>query len=127
MLCILCCCVIAGCVFLPYLVLSPEEMIILDTDSDRYHLMEESTIGGAVLIIAAAGFVFAAFGWYILSAFAGLAGIGAFFYINAAIAQKLDFYMPHQGIAYYMLLIGSIALVVFSIMCSVAKAAAKQR
>lgn len=125
-LCILCCLVIAGSVLLPYLTLDASEMVILNTSTDVYRLADESTIGGLVLIIAAVGLVFSVIGWYLISAVAGLAAVGATFYIHMAIEQKIPGFLAHYGTAYYLLLIGGIALVVASVIGFAAKAAARK-
>ena len=125
-LCILCCLVIAGSVLLPYLTLDASEMVILNTSTDVYRLADETTIGGLVLIIAAVGLVFSVIGWYLISAVAGLAAIGATFYIHMAIEQKIPDFLAHYGTAYYLLLIGGIALVVASVIGFAAKAAARK-
>lgn len=75
---------------------------------------------------AAVGLVVSLIGWYLLSAVAGLAAAGFTFYVWMAIEQKIPEFMTHYGIAYYMLLIGGIALVIASVIGFVAKAAAKK-
>ena len=117
---------IAGSVLLPYLTLSPEEMIILNASTDEYRLMQDSIPSAIVLVIAAAGLVFALIGWYLLSAVAGLAAVGATFYIQMAITQKIPDFMAHYGIAYYLLLIGGIVLFILSVVGCVVKAMSKR-
>ena len=67
------------------------------------------------------------FGWYILSAVAGLAAIGSTFYIRMAIDQKIPGFLAHYGPGYYLLLFGGIALVVAAIIGCVFKAARKAK
>ena len=124
--CVLCCCMIAGSVLLPYLTLSPEEMIILNATTDEYRLMQDAGPSSIVLVIAAAGLIFSLVGWYLLSAVAGLAAVGATFYIQAAIARKIPDFMAHYGVAYYLLLIGGIALFILSVAGCVVKAMSKR-
>ena len=124
--CVLCCCMIAGSVLLPYLTLSPEEMIILNATTDEYRLMQDAAPSSIVLVIAAAGLIFALVGWYLLSAVAGLAAVGATFYIQAAIARRIPDFMAHYGVAYYLLLIGGIALFILSVVGCVVKAMSKR-
>ena len=65
-------------------------------------------------------------GWYLLSAVAGLAAVGATFYIQAAITQRIPDFMAHYGVAYYLLLIGGIALFILSVAGCVVKAMSKR-
>lgn len=125
-LCVLCCFAIAGSVLLPYLTLDASEMEILKAKTNVYRLAEENTFGGGVLAVAAAGLLISLFGWYLLSAVAGLAAVGATFYVGAAIEQKIPDFMAHYGIGYYLLLIGGIVLVVASVIGYVSKAAARK-
>jgi len=125
-LCVLCCLAIAGSVLLPYLTLSPEEMVMLNSSTDVYRLSDESSFGGIVLIIAGAGLVFSLFGWYLLSLIAGVAAVGATFYVKIAIEHKIPGFMTHYGIAYYLLLIGGIALVVASVIAYVVKVSSRK-
>ena len=125
-LCVLCCFAIAGSVLLPYLTLNEEEMAILHVNTNVYRLMDGSTPGGVVLIVAGAGLVVSLLGWYFLSLIAGLAAIGLSVYINIAIARAIPNFMAHYGLAYYLLLFGGIILVIASVIGWMVKAAAKK-
>ena len=75
-----------------------------------------------VIALAVIAVVFSLIGKYVLSALAGLVSLVFFFVVNSRITSSTGSFASlaksvlHHGPGYYMLLIGSIALIVFSLL-----------
>ena len=116
LLCILACGVIGLSVVVPFISASPLDVTISKNLMDGGH-------GTIVLIIAGVGLVASLFGWFFLSALAGVAAFVMFFIEKGAVRDILGIkevdalvkLVTQNGTVYYLLLVGAIALVAVSI------------
>ena len=118
-LCIFASLVIGISVFFPYLSAS-------FLGSTMSKALIDATDGYIILAIAAVGLLASVFEKYILSLVAGAASLIAFFIENGSLSKgmagmdslsaELAKSMLQNGMGYYLLLIGSIALILFSIL-----------
>jgi len=116
LLCILACGVIGLSVVVPFISASPLDVTVSKNLMDGGH-------GTIVLIIAGVGLVASLFGWFFLSALAGVAAFVMFFIEKGAVRDILGIkevdalvkLVTQNGTGYYLLLVGAIALVAFSI------------
>lgn len=116
LLCILACGVIGLSVVVPFISASPLDVTISKNLMDGGH-------GTIVLIIAGVGLVASLFGWFFLSALAGVAAFVMFFIEKGAVRDILGIkevdalvkLVTQNGTGYYLLLVGAIALVAVSI------------
>jgi len=116
LLCILACGVIGLSVVVPFISASPLDVTVSKNLMDGGH-------GTIVLIIAGVGLVASLFGWFFLSALAGVAAFVMFFIEKGAVRDILGIkevdalvkLVTQNGTGYYLLLVGAIALVAVSI------------
>ena len=121
-LCVLACCVIGLSVVVPFISASPLDVTISKNLMDGGH-------GTVILVIAGAGLVFSLLGWFFLSALAGVGAFVMFFIDKGSISELLGIrevdalvkLVTQNGTGYYLLLVGSIALVAFSIIGMIVK------
>ncbi len=114
-LCIFACFIIGISVILPYFSVSGLGITV------SKNLMDGRD-GIFVIIIAAVALVFSILGKYAITIFLGMASFGLFFFENNTVTTNLGKEidalarsMIQSNLGYYCLLIGSIALIVFSI------------
>jgi hypothetical protein len=122
LLCVLACGVIGLSVAVPFISASPVDVTVSRNLMDGGH-------GTIVLIIAGVGLVASLFGWFFLSALSGAAAFVMFFIEKGLINDILGIkevdalikLVTHNGTGYYLLLVGAIALVAFSIVGMIVK------
>ena len=116
LLCILACGLIGLSVVVPFISASPVDVTI------SRNLMEGGH-GTIVLMIAGVGLVSSLFGRFFLSALSGVAAFVMFFVEKGAVRDILGIkevdalinLVTQNGTGYYLLLVGAIALVAFSV------------
>ena len=122
LLCVLACGVIGLSVVVPFISASPFDVTI------SKNLMDGGR-GTVILGIAGAALVFSLLGWFFFSALAGVAAFVMFFVEKGSITDILGIkevdalvkLVTQNGTGYYLLLVGSIALVAFSIVGMILK------
>ena len=120
--CVLACGVIGLSVVVPFISASPVDVTI------SRNLMEGGH-GTIVLMIAGVGLVSSLLGWFFLSALSGVAAFVMFFIEKGSVSDILGIrevdalikLVTNNGAGYYLLLVGAIALVAFSIVGMILK------
>ena len=120
-LCIAACLVIGLSVTLPYFSVSGLGLTVSKS-------LMDGDYGIFVLIVAGAALVLSVLGQYLFTALLGLASLGLFFLQNGSVTTNLGKEidalarsMIQNGYGYYFLVVGSVALIVFSVLGLAAK------
>ena len=120
-LCIAACVVIGLSVTLPYFSVSGLGLTVSKS-------LMDGDYGIFVLIVAGVALVLSVLGQYLFTALLGLASLGLFFLQNGSVTTNLGKQvdalarsMIQNGYGYYFLLVGSVALIIFSVLGLAAK------
>ena len=120
-LCIAACVVIGLSVTLPYFSVSGLGLTVSKS-------LMDGDYGIFVLIVAGAALVLSVLGQYLFTALLGLVSLGLFFLQNGSVTTNLGKEidalarsMIQNGYGYYFLVVGSVALIVFSVLGLAAK------
>ena len=120
-LCIAVCVVIGLSVTLPYFSVSGLGLTVSKS-------LMDGDYGIFVLIVAGVALVLSVLGQYLFTALLGLVSLGLFFLQNGSVTTNLGKQvdalarsMIQNGYGYYFLLVGSVALIVFSVLGLAAK------
>ena len=120
-LCVAACVVIGLSVTLPYFSVSGLGLTVSKS-------LMDGDYGIFVLIVAGIALVLSVLGQYLFTALLGLASLGLFFLQNGSVTTNLGKEidalarsMIQNGYGYYFLVVGSVALIVFSVLGLAAK------
>ena len=120
-LCVIACLVIGLSVTLPYFSVSGLGLTVSKS-------LMDGSYGIFVLIVAGAALVLSVLGQYLFTALLGLVSLGLFFLQNGSVTTNLGKEidalarsMIQNGYGYYFLVVGSVALIVFSVLGLAAK------
>ena len=120
-LCVIACLVIGLSVTLPYFSVSGLGLTVSKS-------LMDGSYGIFVLIVAGAALVLSVLGQYLFTALLGLVSLGLFFLQNGSVTTNLGKEinalarsMIQNGYGFYFLVVGSVALIVFSVLGLAAK------